>query len=90
LKEQAANIFDGNTQPISGRVIGHIFKGEFVPVTKKLKESNLEMLSYGTSALVQSVTSDIFSDLLRVFPINKAVTIMAIATLQVTKPSIAS
>ncbi|MDR3186399.1 MAG: hypothetical protein LBU04_06300 [Christensenellaceae bacterium] len=48
------------------------------------------MLSYGTSALVQSVTSDIFSDLLRVFPINEAVTIMAIATLQVIKPSIAS
>ena len=46
------------------------------------------MLSYGASALVKSVTEDILSDLLKVFPANEAYSIMSMATLKVIKSSV--
>ena len=46
------------------------------------------MLSYGAAALVKSVTQDLFSDLLNIYPAQDAYAIMAIATLRVIKPSI--
>ncbi len=46
------------------------------------------MLSYGASAFVKSVTRDILDDLLEVYAIKDAYTIMAAATLRIIKPSI--
>ena len=46
------------------------------------------MLSYGASAFVKSVSDDLLNDLLEVYPIKEAYTIMAIATLRIIKPFI--
>jgi hypothetical protein len=46
------------------------------------------MLSYGSAALIRSVTQDILSDLLDIYPANDAYAIMSIATLRVIRPSI--
>lgn len=46
------------------------------------------MLSYGASALVKSVTEDIFSDLLDVYPVGDVYKIMSIASLRVIRPAI--
>ena len=76
-----------NPQPHNGKVVGHIIDGKFVPSTPKVKK-NTTMLSYGTAALINSVSKDIMSDLLAVYPVNVADTIMAIAALKVERPSI--
>ena len=83
-------ISGGNPQPRNGKVIGHIIDDKFVPLPKKTAIQGPEMLSYGASALVKSVTKDIVSDLLEIYPGRDAYTIMAIATLRVIKPSITS
>ena len=46
------------------------------------------MLSYGASALVKSVSADLLSDLLNIYPANEAYSIMSIATLRVIRPKI--
>lgn len=80
----------GNPQPRNGKVIGHIIDDQFVP-TKELPVLNEpDMLSYGSSALVKSVTHDIVQDLLTVYPSETVYAIMAMATLKVIKPSIAA
>lgn len=76
-----------NPQPHNGRVIGHIIENKFVPIVKKIANEP-EMLSYGASALVKSLTHDLLSDLLNIYPPQDAYAIMAIATLRVIKPSI--
>ena len=78
----------GNPQPSNGRVIGHIVGDKFIPIIEKTAASGPEMLSYGSAALVRSVTRDIFFDLLDVYPTQDAYTVMAIATLRVIRPSI--
>jgi hypothetical protein len=79
----------GNPQPRNGRVIGHIIDLRFVPVQEETASQGPDMLSYGASALVKSVTTDLLVDLLDVYPAQDAYAIMAIATLRVTRPSIA-
>lgn len=81
----------GNPQPHNGRVIGHIIDYKFVPIdddadTKQSVEP--DMLSYGASALVKSVTNDLFHDLLAVYDPTDVYTMMSIATLKVIRPSI--
>lgn len=78
----------GNPQPVNGKVIGHIVDGSFVPIREQ--PACLDMLSYGASAFVKSVSNDILPDLLNVYPANIAYAIMAIATLRVIKPGICS
>jgi hypothetical protein len=78
----------GNPQPSNGRVIGHIIGDKFVPKAVETAASGPEMLSYGSAALVRSVTRDIFSDLLDIYPAQDAYAIMSIATLRVIRPSI--
>jgi hypothetical protein len=78
----------GNPQPSNGRVIGHIIGDKFVPKAEKTAANGPEMLSYGSAALVRSVTRDMFSDLLDIYPAQDAYTIMSIATLRVIRPSI--
>ena len=78
----------GNPQPHNGKVIGHIIDHLYVPLKPTTAPAGPDMLSYGASALVKSVTSDLFRDLLAVYPANEAYSIMSMATLKVVKPSI--
>jgi hypothetical protein len=90
VRERAStkSIPGGKPQPSNGRVIGHIIDGRFVPKTEETAAEGPEMLSYGSAALVRSVTRDIFSDLLDIYPAQDAYAIMSIATLRVIRPSI--
>jgi len=78
----------GNPQPRNGKVIGHIIGCKFVPVNEASASKGADMLSYGSSAVVKSVTEDIFEDLKKVFAVNEAYSIMAMATLRVIKPKV--
>ncbi|MDR1134605.1 MAG: transposase [Clostridiales Family XIII bacterium] len=77
-----------NPQPKNGRVLGHIVDGRFVPIQNKTAYDGSDMLSYGAAALVKSVATDILSDLLDVYPVSDAYSIIAIASLRVIKPKI--
>lgn len=66
----------GNPQPRNGRIIGHIYEGVFVPVEEKKMNPIPEMLSFGASALVKSVTRDIYLDLLDLYPIKDVMSII--------------
>ena len=78
----------GNPRPSNGRVIGHIIGDEYVPKIQETAAGGPQMLSYGSAALVRSVTQDILSDLLGIYPAQDAYTIMSIATLRVIRPRI--
>lgn len=78
----------GNPQPRNGKVIGHIIDYKYVPLTDSTASDGPDMLSYGASALVKSVSADLLSDLLKIYPANEAYSIMSIATLRVIKPKI--
>ncbi len=80
----------GNPQPHNGKVIGHIIDYRFVPINDNPGPGTdfPDMLSYGSSALVRSVTGDIRDDLLAVYDPSDAFAIMAVATLKVIKPAI--
>jgi len=92
VRERASTKYvpGGNPQPSNGRVIGHIIDDKFVPKAEETAADGPEMLSYGSAALVRSVTRDIFSDLLGIYPAQDAFAIMSIATLRVIRPSIAA
>ena len=77
----------GNPQPINGRVIGHIIDGTFVPVVPVMKEE-ADFLSFGPSAFVKSVSDDLYSDLLKVFPAAEAQQIMVIASIKAFVPAV--
>lgn len=81
----------GNPQPHNGKVIGHIIDFKYVPLHKpdETKASTeLDMLSYGASALVKSVVQDIKEDLLAVYDPSDVFAMMSLATLKVIKPAI--
>lgn len=80
----------GNPQPHNGKVIGHIIDMKYVPVHVEETKSCAEpdMLSYGASALVKSVTKDLKEDLLAVYDPSDAYAMMSLATLKVIKPAI--
>ncbi len=80
----------GNPQPQNGKVIGYICDGKYVPLQETPAESLPEMLSYGAAAFAHSVSDDLLSDLMDVFPIKDAFTIMTVATLRIIKPGIVS
>ncbi len=80
-----------NPQPHNGKVVGHIIGHRYVLLqdSRQTKHpAEPDMLSYGASALVKSVTNDLFHDLLDVYDPSDVYAIMAIATLKVIKPSI--
>lgn len=77
-----------NPQPRNGKVIGHIIGNKYVPLQKATAVEGPDMLSYGASALVKSVSEDLFEDLLKVYPVNEAYSIMSMATLRIIKPKI--
>ena len=78
----------GNPQPRNGKVIGHIRDGRYIPKQESSSSSGPDMLSYGASAFVKSVSGDLLDDLMEVYPIKEAYMIMAIASLRIIKPSI--
>lgn len=78
----------GNPQPKNGKVIGHIIDYKYVPLAGTTASDGPDMLSYGASALVKSVSGDLLSDLLKIYPVNEAYSIMAMATLRVIKPKV--
>ncbi len=78
----------GNPQPKNGKVIGHIIDYKYVPLTDSTASDGPDMLSYGVSALVKSVSADLLSDFLNIYPTNEAYSIMSIATLRVIRPKI--
>lgn len=80
----------GNPQPRNGKVIGHIRDGKFVPKQEKSATSGPDMLSYGASAFVKSVSHDLLDDLAEVYPLKEAYMIMAIAAMRIMKPSISN
>ncbi len=79
----------GNPQPLNGSVIGYICDGKYV-AKEDDAQAGPDMLSYGSSALVWQESRDIMDDLLDVYPIEYAYEIMAIASLKVIRPRIAS
>ena len=80
----------GNPQPKNGKVIGHIIDHKYVPIdaTTNSVPVTPDMLSYGSSALVRSVTRDLEDDLLAVYDPADVFAIMSVATLRVIKPSV--
>jgi len=78
----------GNPQPRNGKVIGHIIDYTYVPLQEAAAVEGPDMLSYGAAALVKSVSEDLLQDLLKVYPVNEAYSIMSMATLRVIKPKI--
>ena len=77
-----------NPQPHNGKVIGHIINGKFVALANKENNQNLipDMLSYGSAALIKSVSDDLLSDLLKVYDPEEAYTIMSIASIKMIRP----
>lgn len=80
----------GNPQPQNGKVVGYIYEGRFVPKDQHAASVLPDMLSYGSAALVRSVTKDLLSELMNVYEVGDACTIMAIASLRIIKPEITS
>ena len=80
----------GNPQPKNGKVIGHIVDGMYVPLGVAAVKAEPDMLSYGASAFVRSVSRDLFTELLGVYTPKDAYTIMAIASLRVIKPEVSA
>lgn len=78
----------GNPQPRNGKVIGHIIGHKYVPIPEKGSVCGPDMLSYGASALVKSVTADLKEDLLSVYDASDVYAMMSLATLRVIKPAI--
>jgi len=90
VKERKKPVYrKGQTpSPRNGATIGHIFNGKFVPKSKPVTASEPESLSYGPSALLYSVSSDIFEDLCQCFNLKDSCLIMTIAMLRVIRPKI--
>lgn len=83
-------IRNGNPQSHNGRVIGHIIDGRYVP-KKQIEDAKCVQsipLSYGSTALVRSVSEDIRDDLHCVFQPDETYMLMTLATLRVIKPNI--
>lgn len=78
---------DGKPRPVNGKVVGHIVNGKYVPLVADMSRIPM-LLSYGSSALLKAFSDDIYDDLLSVYPIEAAKTIMAMASLKVIRPSI--
>lgn len=91
VRERAGSryIEHGNPQPHNGSVIGYILDGSFVPVQERCAQQGSDALSYGSSAFVRSVVSDIITDLFDVFDVKESYAIMSIATLRIIEPRIA-
>ena len=80
----------GKTLPINGAVIGHICNGVFVPCSEEqtLSPRGPQELSYGAAAFAYSEAQDLWADLTRIYQIDHANTLLAIAILRCIKPDV--
>ncbi len=78
---------NGKPRPVNGKVVGHITNGKYVPLVADVSRIPT-FLSYGSSALLKEFSDDVYDDLLAVYPVDAAKTIMVMASLKVIKPSI--
>lgn len=85
------HIVDGRYVPVQRKGAKEVKECK-AQTTKSVSTDRVEpfALSYGSSALVKSVCSDIFSDLIDVFGPQLAYNIIAAASVQVIKPGISS
>lgn len=81
-------IYHGNPQPRNGKVIGHIFGGQFIPIQPRPAVNGADSLSFGSSALVYSVIGDVENDLYAEMDIKDAQLTLVAAMLRVIKPRI--
>ena len=87
------HIVDGRYVPVqrkSKNDSGDIKEGALCCSSSKEYSKTPFALSYGSSAFVKSVSSDLFSDLIDVFGAKLAYNIMAVASVQIIKPGICS
>lgn len=90
VRERGEIVYESgsNPRPKNGRVVGHIIDGRFVPRAEETSTAP-EELGYGAAAFAYSFSSDIYRDLLSIYPVRDATGIMAVAMLKVIKPRIA-
>lgn len=79
---------DGNYMPKNGKTVGYIVDGRFIPKIEKDRLDEPLALAYGAAAFAKSVSEDLLDDLIKVFELKDAYTIMAIAALRVIDPGI--
>ena len=80
----------GKSRPISGKVIGHICNGVFVPIDQVSPTASKgpDELAFGAAAFVYSETSDLFHDLLNCYPPRDAYALMGMAMIRTIKPEV--
>ena len=85
VRERSGAVYvpGGNPQPRNGKTIGHIIDFKFVPVKPAIAENGPAQLRYGDASFAKSVSDDLYTDLLGIYPAGDACTIMAIASLRV-------
>lgn len=79
---------EGNPQPRSGIIIGHIIEGTYVPSMGRTASNGPDALFYGYSKLVRDVSKDILNDLMEVYDARDAVRILVIAAMRIIRPDI--
>lgn len=62
----------GNPQPQNGKIVGYIYKGQFVPKEVQVDPEIPNFLSWGAAAFVRSLSEDILQDLLKIMDIKDA------------------
>ncbi len=89
-ERNGGTVINGRYHPHNGRVIGHIYNGEFIPKDneRKILSTEPDFKSYGPAALVRSVIDDLLKDLMKVFDIKTAQSILCIAALRVISPNV--
>lgn len=76
----------GNPQPVSGKIVGYIYKGEFVPKEESAHPKIPSSLSWGPAAFIYSLSEDIWKDLLKVMDIQDALRTFVLSALRVIYP----
>ena len=78
-----AEFKNGGTYPLNGKTIGYIYKGKYIAKSELIKPERPPYLSYGSSALVEKHSKDLFLLLTECFDIKVAGQIMAVAHLKI-------
>jgi hypothetical protein len=90
VKERKKPVYrSGKTpSPRNGAVIGHIYHGRFIPLVEQLASKKPTFKSFGPSALLKSVSTDIFEDLTKCYALNDACAILTLACLKVIRSKV--
>ncbi len=78
----------GNPQPQNGKVVGYIYKGQFVPKEVQVDPEIPNFLSWGAAAFVRSLSEDILQDLLKIMDIKDALRTFILSALRVIYPGV--